>query len=112
MGTIQIAIVFAYLVVTLGFSMNWLKFFKRVSGQSVEDSFLSLVIFFIATVLWPLVVPISFFEHLKARKLQLSSVLPLSLAIVVVSLITVSGISAFNKAVPQTFFYFFPGNHP
>ena len=110
MEALRISITVAYLFVTLWFSINWLNFFKRVLSLSVEDSFLSFVILFIVTVLWPFVVPISLLKHLKAR-IQLSSVLLFSLAIVVVSLITIFGIAAFNKSVPQAFFYLFPDNH-
>ena len=110
MEPLQVALIAAYLFVSFYFFINWLKFFNRIR-LSVEDSFLAFVILFIASILWPFVVPISFLEHLKAQKLQLSSVLPLVLMVVVISLITLSGIAAFNETVPQKFLYFFLGNH-
>jgi hypothetical protein len=50
----------------------------------------------IATILWPLVVPIYYLELLKARNLHLSSILPILLAIVFVSLLTYLGYSGFH----------------
>ena len=110
METLQVASIAAYLFVSFYFFINWLKFFNRIR-LSVEDSFLSFVIFVIVIMLWPFVVPMSLMQLLTARKPQFSSMVPVVLAIVVVSLITLSGLAAFSTAVPQTLFYLFPNNH-
>ena len=110
METLQVASIAAYLFVSFYFFINWLKFFNRIR-LSVEDSFLSFVILVIVTMLWPFVVPMSLMQLLTARKPQFSSIVPVVLAIVVVSLITLSGLAAFSTAVPQTLFYLFPSNH-
>ena len=110
METLQFASIAAYLVVSFYFFINWLKFFNRIR-LSVEDSFLSFVIFVIVIMLWPFVVPMSLMQLLTARTPQFSSIVPVVLAIVVVSLITLSGLAAFSTAVPQTLFYLFPSNH-
>ena len=110
MEPLQVSLIAAYLLlVSFYFFSNWLKFFNR-NSLSVEDSFLSFVILVIVTMLWPFVVPISLLQLLTARKPQFSSIVPVVLAIVVVSLITLSGLAAFGTAVPQTLFYIFPGN--
>lgn len=110
MEPLQVALIAAYLFVSCYFFINWLKFFNRIR-LSVEDSFLSFVILVIVTMLWPLVVPMFLMQLLTARKPQFSSIVPVVLAIVVVSLITLSGLAAFSTAVPQTLFYLFPNNH-
>ena len=110
MEPLQVALIAAYLLVSFYFFSNWLKFFNRIS-LSVEDSFLSFVILVIVTMLWPFVIPIFLLQLLTARKPQFSAMLPVVLAIVVVSLITLSGLAAFGTAVPQALFYLFPGNH-
>lgn len=111
METLQITLIIAYLIVSSYFFMNWVKFFKQNRSLSVEDSFLSFVLLVIVTVLWPFVVPISFLKTLRTRKLEFSRMLPVVLAVVVVSLITLSGLAVFGGAMPQAFFYIFPGKH-
>ena len=110
MEPLQVALIAAYLFVSFYFFINWLKFFNRIR-LSVEDSFLSFVILVIVTMLWPFIVPMSLMQLLTARTPQFSSIVPVVLAIVVVSLITLSGLAAFSTAVPQTLFYLFPNNH-
>ena len=109
MEPLQVALIAAYLFVSFYFFINWLKFFNRIR-LSVEDSFLSFVIFVIVIMLWPFVVPMSLMQLLTARQPQFSSMVPVVLAIVVVSLITLSGLAAFTTAIPQTLFYLFPNN--
>jgi hypothetical protein len=46
----------------------WLKFFKRDTGLSLEDKQLSLVILGVATLLWPVVVPLAYIELLSKPK--------------------------------------------
>ena len=104
-------IIVAYLVMTSYFFMNWLKFFKRSPKLSPEEMFLSIVILLIATIFWPIVVPISSLELLKAGKLQLNNMVSVVLAMFVLSLLTASGLAVFNPAVPQVFSYLFTDSH-
>lgn len=45
-----------YLIISLYFAKNWLKFFKSSSTPTPENYFLSLIILVIITFSWPLVV--------------------------------------------------------
>ncbi len=106
----RISLISAYLIGSCYFISNWFKFFKKNLNSSVEDSFLAIVILVIATVLWPFAVPISLLEILTLPRHKLSSRLAIFLGIVVVSLITLSGLAAFGEAVPQGFFSMFSSN--
>lgn len=110
MENLRISLLSAYLIVSCYFFTNWFKFFKKHLNYSVEDSFLAIVILVIATVLWPFAVTISLLEILTFQKPKLSSMVAIFLGIVMVSLITLSGLAAFGEAVPQAFFYMFPSN--
>lgn len=105
MEPLQGALVIVYVLITSYFFTNWLKFFRRSPKLSIEERFLSHIILVIATILWPFVVPISFVEFLKAGKLQLGSVMPVVLAMFLVSLITLPALAAFDGTVPQAFSY-------
>ena len=104
-------IIVAYLVMTSYFFMNWLKFFKRSPKLSPEEMYLSMVILLIATILWPIVVPISSVELLKAGKLQLNSMTSVVFAMFVLSLLTASGLAVLNPAVPEVLSYLFTDSH-
>lgn len=56
---IKIALLLLYLIITVHFFLNWLKFFDRNSVLSVEDRFFSGVILCTVVILWPLIIPIS-----------------------------------------------------
>ncbi|OUL28906.1 hypothetical protein BV375_16620 [Nostoc sp. 106C] len=81
MNQIQLPVVISYLLISCYFFGNWLVFSLRHPTSSPEDKFLSFVIFLIATIFWPLMIPISCLEMLKQRKMELSTVIPLLLAI-------------------------------
>lgn len=67
MKLLQIALLVAYLLMASCFFTLWLEFFKRDTRFSSEDRYLSIVILVIATILWPLVVPIAYLELLKEK---------------------------------------------
>jgi Ca2+/H+ antiporter len=90
MEILTIALIVSYLLISLCFFINWLNFFKQKHNLAPEDRFLSLVILVIATILWPVAVPISYLELLKARKSQFI-VMPVILAIFLVSLLLYLG---------------------
>jgi hypothetical protein len=57
-----------YLIFGSYFFTIWLKFLKRDTRLSLEDRWLSLVILGIATLLWPIVVPLAYLELLLKPK--------------------------------------------
>jgi hypothetical protein len=85
MSKMEIAIIFSYLLMTSYFFINWLRFTLRHPSDSAGDKFLSFTMFFITTVLWPFVIPMSCLEILKTRKLELSTVAPVVIAVFAVS---------------------------
>jgi hypothetical protein len=77
---IQLALVISYQLMTCYFFCNWLRFTLRHPSSSPEDKFLSLVMFFISTALWPLLLPVSCIQVIKTRELEFSAVFPVILA--------------------------------
>jgi hypothetical protein len=90
MEILTITLIVSYLLISLCFFINWLNFFKQKQNLAPEDRFLSLVILVIATIFWPVAVPISCMELLKAKKSQFI-VMPVILAIFLVSLLLYLG---------------------
>ena len=84
-------LVFGYLLISSYFFTNWLNFLQKKPRFSPEEMLLSLVILVIVTILWPFVVPIYCLELLKTRNIEFSSILPILLAIFLVSLLTYLG---------------------
>ncbi len=95
MNIIQATFFVAYLLITFYFLLNWLKFFNQKNISSPEEKFLSLIILMATIISWPFLVPISAVQALKAKKLQLSSVIPIILLI----FITISGLAAFAGTI-------------
>jgi hypothetical protein len=62
-----VALVFAYLFMAPVFLTTWLKVFKVDPSFSSEDRLLCIVIYTMATILWPVVVPISYLELLEEK---------------------------------------------
>ena len=67
-----------YLVSAPCFFTSWLQFFKREAGNlSEEEKQLSLATLVMASVLWPLVVPVAYLEQLsKAKQKQPRQIMP------------------------------------
>lgn len=86
MNNIQLALVLSYLLMTCYFFSTWLRFNLRHPSSSPEDKLLSFIMFLVTTMLWPLVVPLSCVEILKTRKLELSTVIPVLVAVSAFSL--------------------------
>lgn len=80
MHKIQLALVISYVLMTCYFGCNWLIFCLRHPHSSPEEKFLSSVMLFISTALWPLLLPISCVKIFKARELEFSAVFPAILA--------------------------------
>ncbi|MEI6445205.1 MAG: hypothetical protein WCO29_19280 [Nostocales cyanobacterium ELA583] len=81
MNQIQSSLVISYILMTGYFFTNWLIFSLRKPTSSPEDKFLSFIMFVITTILWPVMIIISCLEIFKKGKLELTTVVPLLLAI-------------------------------
>ena len=81
MNKIQLALVVSYLLMTCYFVLNWLRFYLRHPVDSPEDNFLSLVMLAIATICWPLLIPIHCLQTFKTRQFEFSTVVPALVAI-------------------------------
>jgi cytochrome bd-type quinol oxidase subunit 2 len=55
-----------YVLVSLYLLTAWLRFFKQGTGMSTQQKVLSLLTIGIATVFWPLVLPIAYVRLLNA----------------------------------------------
>lgn len=63
----NLAIVF-YLVMACCFFIQWLGFFIDDKEMNSAQRHFSIVILVIATILWPLIVPLAYLELLKFHK--------------------------------------------
>ena len=86
MNKIQLVIIVSYLLITSYFFINWRSFSLRRPSSSPEDTFLSFVMLCISTILWPLIIPLSLFQILKTRKLEIDTVVPVFVAVLALSL--------------------------
>ncbi|MBU7584477.1 MAG: hypothetical protein KAF91_16455 [Nostoc sp. TH1S01] len=77
---VTITLVIAYLLMTGYFFGNWLRFSLRNPASSPEEKFLSFIVSLITTVFWPLIIPISCWQLIKKRKLELDHLIPVILA--------------------------------
>lgn len=81
MNQIQLTLVIGYFMMTCYFFGNWLRFSFRHPTSSPEEKFLSFLMSLITTIFWPLIMPISCWEIIKKRKLELNQLIPVILAI-------------------------------
>ncbi|MFM7363874.1 MAG: hypothetical protein ACKO11_05105 [Cuspidothrix sp.] len=86
MNQIQLTLIISYVIMTGYFFTNWLTFSLRHPTSSPEDKFLSFIMFIITTILWPVVILMSFWEVFKKGKLELVTVIPVLLAIFAVGI--------------------------
>ncbi|MEQ8754475.1 MAG: hypothetical protein RID09_13300 [Coleofasciculus sp. G1-WW12-02] len=66
--TVFIGLVAFYLVMLPILFSRWLDFMQHDDSLSSKDKFFSWVILVIATIMWPIVVPISYLELLDTRR--------------------------------------------
>jgi len=92
---IQLTLVISYVLMTGYFFTNWLTFSLRHPTSSPQDKFLSLIMFVIITILWPLVIVNSCLEVIKKGKLELTTVVPVLLVI------CAFGISYYLSSLPE-----------
>lgn len=64
------ALVVNYLLMASFFLTRWLEFFEKDTSVTSNDRFLSEWILVLATILWPVAVPIAYLELLKAQKIS------------------------------------------
>lgn len=69
---ISLALALIYLLITCYFMTNWLIFSVRNPSSIPEEKFLSIVMFGITTLLWPLGVLKSFVEIVKIKEIKLT----------------------------------------
>jgi hypothetical protein len=63
-------IISLYTLVSLYLLVAWLRFFKQGRGMSDQQKLLSLLTIGVATVFWPLVLPIAYVRLLNATVSQ------------------------------------------
>ncbi len=83
---IQLTLTISYLLMTFYFLTNWLIFSLRNPASTPEDKFLSVVMFMVTTIFWPLMIPISCLEMIQKKRIDFSKIIPVILAIFVFSI--------------------------
>lgn len=63
----NLAIVF-YLIMACCFFLQWLGFFIDDKEMTSTQRYFSILILILATILWPLIVPLAYLELLKFHK--------------------------------------------
>jgi hypothetical protein len=86
MDKMLLSLSISYMLMTGYFFLNWLRFCLRRQINSPEDIFLSFVMCILTSLFWPIVIPMSCVESYKSKKLELSTVFPLVLAVFGLSL--------------------------
>ena len=102
MKLIIVTLVVVYLLMAPCYFNTWWEFFKRDTSLSSEDRLLSTITLLVATVMWPIVVPIAYLELLREkinapdvpRSVSSSSLRPLLISIFVGNLLTIFGLAA------------------
>ncbi|MFE1748038.1 hypothetical protein [Coleofasciculus sp. H7-2] len=64
----MICIEVIYLLIATTLFTIWLEFFKRDRSWNTEERFSSFITLVVATVFWPLVLPIAYIEVLKTKE--------------------------------------------
>ena len=72
---ISLAVAFIYILITCYFVSNWLMFLIRNPSSIPEEKFLSIVMFAITTLLWPLGTVAFFVKIVQTKKIQPSIIL-------------------------------------
>ncbi|MEH2263052.1 hypothetical protein [Nostoc sp.] len=86
MNQIQLTLTIGYLLMTGYFFSNWLIFSFRHPVSTPEDKFLSVVMFMVTTLFWPLMIPISCLEIVQKKRIDFSQIIPVLLAIFIFSI--------------------------
>lgn len=67
MQCLLMTLVFTYVLVSLYFFKTWTLFFRQDINLSSEDILLSKIVLVTASILWPIVVPISYIKLIKKQ---------------------------------------------
>lgn len=86
MNQIQLTLTIGYLLMTCYFLTNWLIFSLGNPASTPEDKFLSVVMFLVTTIFWPLMIPMSCFEMVQKKQIDFNKMVPVILAIFVFSI--------------------------
>ncbi len=92
MNQILLTLSIGYVLMSIYFFCNWLKFSRRYPSSSPENSFLSFVVFLITTVFWPLSIPMCLLEIFNTRKLHFSTVVSVMVTLFAYSLSVYSNV--------------------
>ncbi|HAZ48324.1 MAG TPA: hypothetical protein DCZ55_28685 [Cyanobacteria bacterium UBA11371] len=60
-----------YLLIARSFFTTWLAVFQQDTQLTSQEKFLAIVILFLSTVLWPVVLPIAYLELLRKNSKML-----------------------------------------
>lgn len=83
---IQLTLTIGYLLMTCYFLINWLIFALRHPASTPEDKFLSVVMFVVTTIFWPLMIPMSCLEIVQKKQIDFNKMIPVLLAIFIFSI--------------------------
>lgn len=83
---IQMTLTIGYLLMSCYFLSDWLIFSRHHPTSTPEDRFLSVVMFLITTIFWPLMIPMSCLEMIQKKRIDFSKMIPVLLAIFVFSI--------------------------
>ncbi len=86
MNQIQLTLSIVYLFMTCYFLSNWLIFSLRHPASTPEDKFLSVVMFLVTTIFWPMMILMSCLEMLQKKQIDFNKMVPVLLAIFVFSI--------------------------
>jgi hypothetical protein len=81
----QLTLLITYLLMTGYFFTNWLKFCLRHPSSTPEEKFLSLMMFVITTIFWPVTIIMSLWKLWHQRPVELNTILPVMFAIFALS---------------------------
>lgn len=84
---IQLTLTIAYLLMTCYFLSNWLIFSVRHPASTPEDKFLSVVMFLVTTIFWPVMIPMSCLEMVQKKQIDFNKIVPVLLAIFIFSIL-------------------------
>lgn len=80
---IQMSLTIGYLLMSCYFLSHWLIFSLHHPTSTPEDRFLSVVIFLITTIFWPVMIAMSCLEMVQKKRIDFSKMIPVLLAIFV-----------------------------
>jgi hypothetical protein len=86
MNQIQLTLTIGYLLITGYFLSNWLIFSQGHPASTPEDKLLSVVMFLVTTIFWPIMIPMSCLEMVQKKQIDFNKMVPVLLAIFIFSI--------------------------